>query len=228
MTLNRFNTANGHEGMTELDILKEQLRQRYRDESVPMKRVKFTRENFNQNFPDNKVQTPLGEVNIGAHQYEKLDANSRRKYIGGMHQTLNDPVVVINQEDERGKSQLFTKSFTHKPKKKDGFVSVVTNIDGKNVSISSHPKFLRKVIENIKNATDVAYIKPNSGGTAGADSVNRAIFGNPQLPINITQSDPVVNRENIAEQNREALVKGGDIAELNSKMAKLQRLLRAS
>jgi len=109
-----------------------------------------------------------------------------------MYQTLTDPIVIIKKEDNRGKTQLFSKSFEHKPKKKDGVISVVADIEGENVSISTHPKYLKKVIDGIKNAADLIYEKPNSGLTAGNNPKNPAISSTTQLPNNIPQTPPDV------------------------------------
>jgi len=103
-------------------------------------------------------------------------------------------------EDDRGKAKLFSKSFKHNSKKKDGVISVVVDIDGENVSISTHPKHLKRVIDGIKNAADLVYEKPNSGLTAGNNPKNPTITGTTQLPNNISQTSLNVNDKNKSKE----------------------------
>jgi len=178
-----------------VEVLQDRLKEKFADMAVPMKYIEFSRENYDSLFPNNRVSTPIGEIKIGENQFEKLIAEKREKYLGGMHQTLTEPIAIINQENEKGKSQIFSKSFTHKPKKKDGIVSVVADIDGQKVSISTHPKKLAKVAEGIKNTADLEYEIPNSGRTAGNDPKVLAISDDTQLFNNISQILPKVNEK---------------------------------
>jgi len=182
----RFEAMNKKEQQENIEFLRKRLKSKFDELAEPMKQIEFTRENYNSLFSNNYVSTPVGRIKIGEHQYEKLEKEKRHKYLGAMHQTLTDPIAVIIQEDNRGKVKLFSKSFKHKPKKKDGVISVVANIDGENVSISTHPKHLKRVIDGIKNAADLVYEKPNNGLTAGNDSKNLAISDDTQLSNNIS------------------------------------------
>jgi hypothetical protein len=179
---------NEKERQETIEFLKKRLERKFVELEEPMKQIEFTRENYNSLFPNNYVSTPIGRIKIGEHQYEKLEKEKRHKYLGAMFQTLTDPIAIINQEDNRGNVKLFSKSFEHKPKKKDGVISVVADINGENISISTHPKHLKKVIDGIKNAADLVYEKPNSGLTAGNDSKNLAISDDTQLTNNISQA----------------------------------------
>ena len=152
---------NEEERLEELDFLKKRLKRKFVEMEDPMKQIEFTRENYKKLFPDNRITTPIGSIKIGEHQYEKLEVKKLQDYLGAMYQTLTDPIVIIKKEDNRGKAQLFSKSFEHRPKKKDGVISVIADIDGENVSISTHPKYLKRVIDEIKNAADLVYEKPN-------------------------------------------------------------------
>jgi len=182
-----------NERAEKINFLKKRLKRKFVEMEEPMKKVEFTRENYNALFPNNRVLTPIGNIKIGEHQYEKLEAKTLQDYLGAMHQTLTDPIAIINQVDNRGKVKLFSKSFKHNTKKKDGVISVVAYIDGKNVSISTHPKHLKKVIDGIKNAADLVYEKPNSGLTAGNNPKNPTITGTTQLSNNIKQITSNVN-----------------------------------
>ena len=181
-----FGAMDEKERQEKIEFLKKHLERKFVELEEPMKHIEFTRENYDSLFPNNYVATPIGRIKIGEHQYEKLEKEKRYKYLGAMYQTLTDPIAIINQEDNRGKAKLFSKSFEHKPKKKDGVISVVVEIDGENISISTHPKYLKRVIDSIKNAADLVYEKPNSGLTAGNDSKNLAISDDTQLSNNIS------------------------------------------
>ena len=179
----------------------KELRARINDKllshEVPMNKTGHEQDVYDQLFPNKRVITPIGNVKMGDNQYKKLIAHDLHDYIGGIHQTLTDPVIITKQDDDRGKAYIFAKSFKHKPKKKDGMISVVTDIDGEKVSISTHPKFMRKVTENIKNAAELTYEKSDNGGTAenGTKALANTNTNDTQLLNNITQSPPVVNRK---------------------------------
>jgi len=150
-----------------------------------MNKVEYTRENYNKLFPDNKVSTPIGEVNLGGHQFEKLEKEKRQKYLGAMYQTLTDPIAIIKEKDNRGRAQLFSKSFKNNLKKTEGVISVVVDIAGKKISISTHPRDINNIINKIKKVADLVYEKPNCDRTAGNDSKNLAISDDTQLSNNI-------------------------------------------
>jgi len=185
------------ERLKQLDILKKRLKEKFEEMAEPMEKIDFSEENYNRLFIANRVSTPVGEVKLGENQYKKLEIKNRKKYLGGMYQTLADPILITDQEDCRGKARIFSKSFIHGPKKKDGLISVVVDIDSESVSISTHPKHLRKIVESIKNAADLVYEKPGSGRTAGNDSENLAISSDTQLLNNISQYLPDVNKTGV-------------------------------
>jgi len=149
----------------ELDYLKYRLRQKCKHEAVPMIQIEFSINNYKQLFPNNRVKTPIGDYKVGENQYNKLDAESRQDYIGGMYQTLTEPIFIIE--------------------KKDRLISVIANIVGEKIVISTHPKKLKRVIEEIKNAADLVYEKPINGRTAGAENQRLAINDDTQLSKNI-------------------------------------------
>jgi len=176
----------------DLDLLKKCLKRKFDELAEPMNKVEFTQENYDKLFPDSKVSTPIGEVNLGGHQFEKLYKEKRQKYLGAMHQTLIDPIAVIKEKDNRGKAQLFSKSFRNNPKKLEGVISVIVDIAGKKISISTHPRDINNILNKIKKAADLIYEKPDRDRTAGNDSKNLAISDDTQLPNNIPQVSPDV------------------------------------
>jgi len=150
-----------------------------------MNQVDYTRENYDKLFPDSKVLTPIGEVNLGGHQFEKLEKEKRQKYLGAMYQTLIDPIAIINEDDNGKKAQLFSKSFKNYSKKLEGVISVIVDIAGKKVSISTHPRNINNIINKIKKAADLVYEKPDRDRTAENDSKNLVISDDTQLFNNI-------------------------------------------
>jgi len=184
---------NEEERPEELDFLKKRLKDKFDELAEPMNQVEFTRENYDRLFPESKISTPIGEVNLGGHQFEKLFKEKRQKYLGAMYQTLIDPIAVINEKDDKGKVQLFSKSFKNYEEKIKGLMSVIIDIDGTKIAISTHRRNPNNIINKIKKVADLIYEKPNRDRTAGNDSENLAISDDTQSVINIPQSSLDVN-----------------------------------
>jgi len=122
--------------------------------AVPMERVEFTRENYERLFPGGRVNTPLGVVKMGAHQYEKLEAKGRQKYLGATFQTLHDPVFIVNTEKEGKEYILFVKSFHKESEGTLFFFGVVADIEGKLISVSAYPNdSVNNTINRIKKGS---------------------------------------------------------------------------
>ena len=193
----------GEKELNEINFLKKSLKKKFIESAEPMNQVDYTLENYNKLFPGGKVSTPIGEISLGKHQFEKLKAYDRKNLLGAMHQTLTDPIAVINENDNRGKAQLFSKSFKNGKEKIKVVLSAIANIKGDNISISTHRRNINNIINKIKKPADLLYEKQTSGnvGTAGTDSYspNLAISGDTQstdkeIPINsnIPQNVPKV------------------------------------
>ncbi|MDR1870120.1 MAG: hypothetical protein LBQ82_09070 [Treponema sp.] len=179
--------ARSGEKASEVEEIKDRLRKKFADMAEPMNYVEYSRENYDKLFPNSKISTPLGEVSLGGHQFEKLGNNERKHLLGSMYQVLTDPIVVINEDRDGEKAKVFSKSFENDSSKKmKTVVSVVPNIRGTNVSISTHEKDLNNVLCKIKKVADVVYEKPDNDRTAG-DTAN---IDNIQLPNNLPHSPP--------------------------------------
>jgi len=146
-----------------LESLKERLKRKFDELAEPMKHVDCTLENYEKLFPDNKVLTPIGEVNLGKNQFEKLKANDRENLLGAMYQTLTDPVAVIKEEDNRGEIKLFTKSFKNGEERLKGLMSVIIDRNGTKIVISTHRRKPNNIINKIKNPADLLYEKQIDG-----------------------------------------------------------------
>ena len=144
------------------------------ENAAPMRELELTRENWAAEFgADGVVQTPLGEVKMGEHQYEKLEQQGRRGKLGMVKPTLESPDVVIEdksrakvgEETERGSSYVFVKAFT----KEDGertyyFTSVTVSRDGKEVVVSNQEK--RKTgIASLSQKGKVVWMRSDNAST---------------------------------------------------------------
>lgn len=119
--------------------------------AVPMQKIEFSRDTYKRLFPGDKVKTPIENVKLGEHQYEKLKARGREEYLGAVYQTLTDPVVVIETEKGNDRVRLYTKSFREFPGEKiDAVISVVVDIGGLPVSISTHRRDVKNTLNKIK------------------------------------------------------------------------------
>jgi len=141
--------------------------------AVPMDKREFSNEEYNRVFPRGTVATPIGEVKIGQNQFSKLaekDGGSRRGLIGAMWQTLSDPVIIIREREKGRLADVFIKSFaTEEDKRESLIVSVVVNIQNDKVAISTYKRKRREVIEKIKKADGIVYIKDNSGSPTNGE-----------------------------------------------------------
>jgi len=141
--------------------------------AVPMDEREFTNEEYNRVFPRGIVGTPIGEVKIGQNQFSKLaekDRGSRRGLIGAMRQTLADPVAIIKEREEARLADVFIKSFTAGEGKKENLiVSVVVDIKGAKIAISTYKRKRREVIGKIKKADGIVYIKDNGGSLTNGE-----------------------------------------------------------
>ncbi|WP_039943158.1 PBECR2 nuclease fold domain-containing protein, partial [Treponema phagedenis] len=95
----------------EVHKTRQRLRAVFTDKAVPMPDIPFTRENYNKLFPRNRIDTPLGSVKLGEHQFEKLQALGRNYLLGAVATTLKNPVAIIREERDGRKSNLYVKSF---------------------------------------------------------------------------------------------------------------------
>ena len=141
--------------------------------AVPMEKSEFTNDEYNRVFSRGIVNTPIGEVKLGKNQFSKLaekDGGARQGLIGAMRQTLSDPVVIIRESEEERKADVFIKSFTVDEEKNESLiVAVVVNIQGTKVVISTYKRKRREVVNKIKKADGIVYIKDNGGSLTNED-----------------------------------------------------------
>ena len=110
-----------------------------RKEAEPFIEKEYSLENFKAEFPNGKVDTPVGEVDISVSQFYKLGHKGRDEYFGLIKPTLERPAFVVDFED----TTFFFKPF----RDKDGvvkFASVIKERDGGLDVISNYPMKNRK------------------------------------------------------------------------------------
>lgn len=130
--------------------------------------VELSPENWISLFgEDGTINTPIGQVKMGEGQYFKLAQQGRDGKLGMVKPTLENPVVVIEEErpakngvSERNTSYIFVKTF----KKADGsrlyyFTSVTVSKDGKEVVISNQEKSGNR-ISKLLQQSKIAWINP--------------------------------------------------------------------
>ena len=118
--------------------------------------IELTIENWDAEFgKDGIVNTPIGEVKMGEHQFAKLMRKGRDGKLGMIKPTLENPDIIVEDESkakdgditERPSSYVFVKTFL----KEDGsryyyFTSITVSKEGREVVVSSQEKSRNRVL----------------------------------------------------------------------------------
>jgi hypothetical protein len=158
---NRPMLAGDADNVEMAEIIMDELDQ----QAVPMEYVEFTRREYDRLFPHRRLKSPIEVVKLGAGQFEKLLQNGRENYLGAMHQTLTDPVIILEEIREGEKSHLYIKSFKSTENDTDFVMSVVVNIDGENITVSTGPRKKKQILKKL--TARPLYIRGSGGPTAG-------------------------------------------------------------
>lgn len=127
-----------------LEEAAEAFVQTMQEGAVPERVVDFTQENYEQDFPNSRVQTPIGEIKIGDNQYAKLQNKKRGAEFGMIKPTLEDPDIILLEYEfahegvERPAKLLFIKTFIRNGQKFVNLESVTILKEGLEISVSSH------------------------------------------------------------------------------------------
>lgn len=153
--------------LKDIDELKKSLKDSLRQIAKPIKQIDFTRENYNMLFPYSRIETPLEEVKLGEHQFEKLEAKERQSILQAVHDTLKTPDIVINEARQSvfgdfNTAHLYAKSFEINGKNK-AVQSVVVAIEDENVSISTHERDISNLVNKIKMPEQLIYASDEIG-----------------------------------------------------------------
>ena len=149
-------------GDIDVETLRKALQTALEETAEELPYTPFTRENYNALFPYSKVETPLGAVKLGAHQFEKLEQKDRQYILQAVHDTIADPSIVIKEtgKDVFGEdkiSNIFAKSYIFPSDKVRAIQSVVVSIDGENISITSHQRDISNVVNKIKKPDQLLF-----------------------------------------------------------------------
>lgn len=150
-----------------IDSFKNCLKKALNENAKPLELVDFTRENYNKLFPYGKIDSPIENVKLGEHQFEKLDAKERQHILKAVYDVLKTPHIIINEEREtvfgdKKPSHVYAKSFEFNGKNK-AVQSIVVAIEDDNVSISTHQREINNLINKIKMPDQVIYLSPEIG-----------------------------------------------------------------
>ncbi|MBR5660567.1 MAG: hypothetical protein IKW99_03360 [Bacteroidales bacterium] len=147
--------------------------------------IVFSEEAWERQFPNNRVNTPIGQVKLGENQKTKLNKKKREGQFGLIKPTLENPDIILYKEDalppagaERVGKLLFIKTFIGEGgEKRINFESVTIRRDNLEISISSHIAernvILKELQENNVVYTRKALLSNSSEGylTEQNDSV---------------------------------------------------------
>ena len=156
-----------NEKKIDVNELKDALRVSLNENAKPLESIAFTRENYNKLFPESRIKTPLENVKLGEHQFEKLDIKERQNILNAVHETLKTPDIVINEmrktvfNDEKA-ANIYAKAFEINGKNK-AIQSVVVEIENENVSISTHERDINNVVNKIKMPEQLIYTSEEIG-----------------------------------------------------------------
>ena len=130
--------------------------------------IEYTPESWQKLFPDNTVQTPLGEIKLGESQYKKLDPTipdpknpsrqkqDRRHHLSFIHQTLTSPAFGIQKSDG---SKIFFKEFKVDGKSNKQYASIIVSKGDMDINISNYSMGYGQILKEAKKG-DVIYTAP--------------------------------------------------------------------
>ena len=139
--------------------------------------IELTIENWDAQFGDGRVNTPIGEVKMGENQFTKLMRQGREGKLGMIKPTLETPDVIIEDASEakdgevaeRNSSYVFVKAF----KKADGsryyyFTSITVSKDGREVVVSSQEKRRNRLLR-LMTEGKILWRTPKDATTASVE-----------------------------------------------------------
>ncbi|WP_296012043.1 PBECR2 nuclease fold domain-containing protein [uncultured Treponema sp.] len=190
--------------LKDIDELKNSLKDSLRQIAKPIRQIDFTRENYNMLFPYSRIKTPLEEVKLDEHQFEKLEAKERQSILQAVHDTLKTPDIVINETRQSvfgdfNTAHLYAKSFEINGKNK-AVQSVVVAIEDENVSISTHERDINNLVNKIKMPEQLIYASDEIGQVIERATGRQLVTVNPTRANGKTEPP----RENITQNNEKS------------------------
>jgi len=85
------------------EILAEELIAKMSERAEPVRHLDYNQENWDKEFPEGRVNTPLGEVKMGENQFTKLAEKKRQGEFGMVKPTLENPdLIIVKYAPEEG------------------------------------------------------------------------------------------------------------------------------
>jgi len=188
-----------------------------RKEAEPFIEKEYSLENFKAEFPNGKVDTPIGEVTVSNYQFEKLNFKGREKYLGLIKPTLERPAFVVDFED----TTFFFKPF----RDKDGvvkFASVIKERDGGLDVTSNYPMANRK-FELIAREGKVRYVQGSV-----AKPVEHSLDDTVRSSGGLKPIEHSSDGKDIIQQNEEKIYHSRRIEEIKSEHPNVEKELDES
>ena len=189
-----------------------------RKEAEPFIEKEYSLENFKAEFPNGKVDTPVGEVDISVSQFYKLGHKGRDEYFGLIKPTLERPAFVVDFED----TTFFFKPF----KDKDGvvkFASVIKEKDGGLDVVSNYPMKNRK-FELITREGKVRYVQ----GSVVVRPLEHSLDNNVRSSGDIKSLEHSSDGKDIIQQNEEKVYHSRRLEEIKSEHPNVEKELDES
>ena len=189
-----------------------------RKEAEPFIEKEYNLENFKAEFPNGKVDTPIGEVGVSVSQFYKLGHKGRDEYFGLIKPTLERPAFVVDFED----TTFFFKPF----RDKDGvvkFASVIKERDGGLDVISNYPMKNRK-FELIAREGKVRYVQ----GSVVVRPLEHSLDDTVRSSGDIKSLEHSSDGKGIIQQNEEKVHHGRRIEEIKREHPSVERELDES
>ena len=189
-----------------------------RKEAEPFIEKEYSLENFKAEFPNGKVDTPVGEVSIESRQFNKLKFKGRENFLGLIKPTLERPAFVVDFED----TTFFFKPF----RDKDGvikFASVIKERDGGLDVVSNYPMKNRK-FELITREGKIRYVQ----GSAAKSPIEHSLDNNVRSSGDIKSLEHSSDGKDIIQQNEEKVYYRRNIEEIKREHPNVEKELDES
>lgn len=189
-----------------------------RKEAEPFIEKEYSLENFKAEFPNGKVDTPIGEIGIESRQFNKLKFKGRENFLGLIKPTLERPAFVVDFED----TTFFFKPF----RDKDGvikFASVIKERDGGLDVVSNYPMKNRK-FELIAREGKVRYVQ----GSAAKSPIEHSLDDTVRSSGDIKSLEHSLDGKGIIQQNEEKVHHDRRIEEIKREHPNVEKELDES
>ncbi len=189
-----------------------------RKEAEPFIEKEYSLENFKAEFPNGKVDTPIGEVSIESRQFNKLKFKGRENFLGLIKPTLERPAFIVDFED----TTFFFKPF----RDKDGvikFASVIKERDGGLDVVSNYPMKNRK-FELITREGKIRYVQ----GSAAKSPIEHSLDNTVRSSGGLKPIEHSSDGKGIIQQNEEKVYHSRRIEEIRREHPNVEKELDES